>query len=259
MPSEKALAPSFRLDGMVALITGGSRGIGLAIAEAYASVGADIIIASRKLERCTARAEDIARKTGVRTCALPLHVGHWEEAGDLVEAVYGSMGSCDILVNCAGMSPLYDSPTAITETYFDKVIGVNLKGPLRLATLIGERMAGGKGGSIINISTIAALRPTRHELVYAAAKAGLNALTVGLAEAYAPNVRCNAIMPGEVLTDISKHWSPEHLAEVAGHSLLGRGAVAQDIAGTAIWLASPASAWVTGTLTRVDGGHFRQV
>jgi NAD(P)-dependent dehydrogenase (short-subunit alcohol dehydrogenase family) len=120
-------------------------------------------------------------------------------------------------------------------------------------------MADSDGGSIINVSTIGSLRPAPSELVYSCAKAGLNALTIGLASAYGPKVRSNAILPGEVLTDIALAWTPEQRAAMAGHSPLGRGGEAADFVGTAVWLASDASAWVTGTLTRVDGGFFRQM
>jgi NAD(P)-dependent dehydrogenase (short-subunit alcohol dehydrogenase family) len=188
------------------------------------------------------------------------HAGHWEDSDALTARVYGELGRCDVLINNAGMSPLYgDDLTGITEEYYDKVTGVNLKGPFRLSSLIGQRMADGQGGSIINVSTIGSLRPTRHELVYACAKAGLNALTLGLAEAYGPKVRANAILPGAVDTDIASVWSVEQRRQAAEASLLKRMGTPQDFVGAALWLASDASSWVTGTVLRVDGGALAQL
>jgi NAD(P)-dependent dehydrogenase (short-subunit alcohol dehydrogenase family) len=119
-------------------------------------------------------------------------------------------------------------------------------------------MAAADGGSIINISTIGSLRPGPDELVYASTKAGLNALTVGLAGAFGPRVRANAILPGGVLTDIARSWPQETLRQVSDAVPLGRAGQPGDLVGTALWLASRASEWVTGVLVRVDGGHYRQ-
>jgi NAD(P)-dependent dehydrogenase (short-subunit alcohol dehydrogenase family) len=249
----------FDLSGRVAVVTGGSRGIGRVIAETFAAAGAHVVIASRKADACEQAAAEIRAATGRRVIAVPTHVGHWDECGRLADAVHDEFGRCDVLVNNAGMSPLYPSLGAVTEDYFDRVIGVNLKGPFRLASLFGERMAAADGGSIINVSTIGSLTPSSTETVYSAAKAGLNAVTVGLAEAYAPRVRSNAILPGVVRTDITKAWTAEQWAQFTAAVPLGRPGEPGDFAGTALWLASDASAWVTGTLIRVDGGMFRRV
>jgi NAD(P)-dependent dehydrogenase (short-subunit alcohol dehydrogenase family) len=248
----------FDLTGRVAVITGGSRGIGRAIADGLAAAGADLVIASRKFDNCAQAASEISASTGRQVVPVACHVGRWPDCDQLIDTVYAKFGRCDTFVNNAGMSPLYENLAAVTEEYFDKVTAVNLKGPFRLGALVGKRMADGAGGSIINVSTIGSLRPAPTELVYSCAKAGLNALTIGLASAYGPRVRCNAILPGEVLTDIAAAWTPEQRAAMASHSPLGRGGVPADFVGTALWLASDASAWVTGTLTRVDGGYFRQ-
>jgi NAD(P)-dependent dehydrogenase (short-subunit alcohol dehydrogenase family) len=248
----------FDLTDRVAVITGGSRGIGLAMATAFAHAGADVVIASRKGEACEAAAADIAEATGRRALGIACHVGNWADCDRLVEQVHGEFGRCDILVNNAGMSPLYPDLASVSEEYWDKVTAVNLKGPFRLGAAFGTAMAAGDGGVIINVSTIGSLRPAPHDLVYACAKAGLNALTIGLADAFGPKVRCNAILPGGVLTDIADAWGPEQLAGAARNPL-GRAGEADDFVGTALWLASNASAWVTGTLVRVDGGTFRQL
>src|SRR5712691_9321261 len=146
----------FDLSGRVALVTGGSRGLGREMALAFARFGADVMIASRKQDACDAAAEEIRRATGRRALGRACHVGRWNELQGLVDAAYEHFGALDILVNNAGMSPLYPSVEAVSEELWDKVLGVNLKGPFRLTALIGSRMAQGNGGSIINISSGAA-------------------------------------------------------------------------------------------------------
>jgi NAD(P)-dependent dehydrogenase (short-subunit alcohol dehydrogenase family) len=189
------LAEMFDLTGKVAVVTGGSRGIGAAIVRGYADAGADVVIASRKLDNCVALAERIEEETGRRALPVACHVAKWDDCDRLIDTVYEAFGRCDVFVNNAGMSPLYPDLASVTEEYYDKVSGVNLKGPFRLGALVGTRMAAGDGGSIINVSTIGSLRPGANELVYACAKAGLNALTIGLADAFGPNVRVNCILP----------------------------------------------------------------
>jgi NAD(P)-dependent dehydrogenase (short-subunit alcohol dehydrogenase family) len=247
------------LSERVVVVTGGSRGIGRALVDGFAAAGAHVVIASRKLDACRAVAEQTAEKHGVRALAVGFHAARWEDCDRLADAVEAEFGRCDVLVNNAGMSPRYPSLPAIDEAYFDKVTGVNLKGPFRLSVRLAEQMVAGDGGSIINVSTIGSLRPGADELVYACAKAGLNALTVGLAEAYAPSVRVNALLPGPVDTDIAATWSPEMRAGAISRVPLARMGVADDYVGPALWLATTASAFVTGTLIRVDGGLYRQI
>jgi NAD(P)-dependent dehydrogenase (short-subunit alcohol dehydrogenase family) len=255
---ERRVVDLFDLTGRVAVITGGSRGIGRSLAYGLAQAGADVVIASRKIDNCRAVATDIEQLTGRRALAVACHVGRWDDCDRLAATVDDEFGRCDVLVNNAGMSPLYDDLASITEQYYDKVSAVNLKGPFRLSALFGTRMAAGEGGSIINVSTIGSLRPGSRELVYVCAKAGLNALTIGLAEAFGPRVRCNAILPGGVLTDVAKAWSDEQRERAGASNPLRRAGRPDDLVGTALWLASDASAWVTGTLVRVDGGAYRQ-
>jgi NAD(P)-dependent dehydrogenase (short-subunit alcohol dehydrogenase family) len=251
--------PSLEVNGKVAIVTGGSRGIGRAIAQGFAEAGADVVIASRKLDNCERAAEEVRASTGRRALAVGCHVADWDQCDALVERVYSEFGRCDILVNNAGMSPLYAKLTDITEAYYDKVHGVNLKGPFRLAVQVGARMADGEGGSIINIGSIASLRPGGAATVYDCAKAGLNALTIAIADAYAPSVRCNAILPGAVMTDIADAWSDEMRSNAGRDTPLGRPGYPDDYVGPSLWLASDASAYVTGVIIRVDGGHFRQM
>jgi len=152
------------------------------------------------------------------------------------------------------VSPLYESLSTVSRELFDKVIGVNLAGPFRLAALVGERMAAGEGGSIINISTIASLAPSPTEAPYAAAKAGLNNLTESLARALGPKVRCNCILPGPFLTDIADAWGDEVKEALAGMVPLGRAGQPGEIIGTALYLASDASSYTNGAMIKVDGG-----
>lgn len=245
----------FDLKGRVALVTGGSRGLGRAMALGLAKAGADVIIASRNGDACAAFAAELEAETGRSAMGYGVHVGQWDQLEPLVDACYDRFGKVDILVNNAGMSPLYDSVDSVSEQLFDKVLDVNLKGPFRLAALVGTRMAAGDGGSIINISSAASVRPRPHVLPYAAAKAGINALTIGLAHSFGPTVRCNAIMAGTFLTDVSKSWDEEAFARRAGTFALGRGGLPEEIVGTALYLASDASTYTTGSIISVDGGQ----
>lgn len=245
----------FDLTDRVAVVTGGSRGLGREMVLAFAEHGADVVIASRKLDACEALAEEVRSSTGRRALAVAFHAGRWEDADRLAEAVLTEFGRCDVLVNNAGMSPLYPSLTEVSEDLFDKVMGVNFKGPFRLSALLGAHMAAGRGGSIINVSSIASIAPTPTELVYAGAKAALNAMTEGIARAYAPKVRCNVIMPGPFLTDISKAWDLEAFNERAKTEIpLQRGGEANEVVGAALYLASDASSYTSGATIRIDGG-----
>jgi NAD(P)-dependent dehydrogenase (short-subunit alcohol dehydrogenase family) len=246
---------AFDLTGKVAVITGGSRGLGLAMAEAFAAQGATVVIASRKLEACEAAAARIAAATGAESIGLQCHVGDWQACTALVETVIERFGRIDVFVNNAGMSPLYDTLGSISEALFDKVIDVNLKGPFRLSALVAEHMAAGEGGSIINVSSVAASQPSRAEIPYAAAKAALNTMTVGLAHMFGPKVRANVIQPGPFLTDISKAWDMPAFEEQARRSIpLQRGGRPEEIIGAALYLASEASSYTTGSVIKIDGG-----
>jgi NAD(P)-dependent dehydrogenase (short-subunit alcohol dehydrogenase family) len=252
-------ADLFDLSGRVAVVTGGSRGLGREMTLAFAAQGADVVIASRKLEGCEAVATEV-ESLGRNALPISYHAGKWEDSDRLYEAVYAQFGRCDVLVNNAGMSPLYPSVDAVTEELYDKVLDVNLKGPFRLSALIGTRMAGpdhggSDGGSIIFVSSIASHRPSAGELIYGAAKAGVNNLTYGLARTLGPKVRVNCIAPGPFLTDISKAWDLDSFNETAKTSLaLERGGEPHEIVGAALYLASDASSYTTGTVIDVNGG-----
>lgn len=252
-----APADLFDLTGKVALVTGGSRGIGRAVAEGLARAGADVVVASRKLDNCEVAAKDIAAATGRGTLAVGCHVGRWEDCDRLVDTVYGEFGRCDVLVNNAGMSPLYDDLPSVTADLYDKVHAVNARGPFRLAALIGSRMAAGDGGSIINVSTAGSLRPGVNDLPYAMAKAALNALTLGLAGAWAPKVRANLVLPGAFDTDITTAWPPEMKRMAGEANPMGRIGLPEDMVGVCVFLASEAAAYVNGAQLLVDGGMYR--
>ncbi len=247
----------FSLIGKVAVITGGSRGIGRAVAEGLAAAGADVVIASRKQDNCEVAAREIASATGRRTLAVGCHVGKWEDCDQLVRRVYEEFGRCDVLVNNAGMSPLYESLATVTEELYDKVQAVNARGPFRLSALLGTRMAEADGGSIINVTTAGSLRPGVDDLPYAMAKAGLNALTLGLAGAWAPKVRANLVLPGAFDTDITKAWGTDAKARAASINPMKRIGQPEDMVGVCVFLASDAASYVNGAQILVDGGLFR--
>jgi len=242
------------MTGKVVLVTGGSRGLGRAMALGFAAAGADVVVASRRLDACeeVARAvEELGRKAFAHAC----HVGRWEECDALAEAAYRHFGKIDVLINNAGKSPLYDRPVDVGEKLFDSVLDLNLKGPFRLTAVVGQRMLDAGGGAIINVSSIASIRPRKDIITYAAAKAGLNAMTEAFADAYGPTVRVNAILPGPFLTDISKAWDMHAFDQRARSAIaMRRGGQPEEIVAAALYLASEHASFTTGALLRVDGG-----
>lgn len=242
--------PLFDFSGKVILVTGGSRGLGYRMVKAYAERGADVIIASRKVENCEKVAEEV-RALGRKAMAVGMHAGRWADCDALVERAYGEFGRVDVLVNNAGMSPACPSHE-ISEALFDSVLNLNFKGPFRLASQVGHRMAEGDGGAIINISSIASTRSSPGVVPYSGAKAALNAMTVSLAREYSPKVRVNAIVAGPFLTDIAEAWEAEKREKQP--VALGRPGLPEEIVTAALMLASPASSYTTGVLLPVDGG-----
>jgi NAD(P)-dependent dehydrogenase (short-subunit alcohol dehydrogenase family) len=250
----KAPAQLFDLTGRVAVVTGGSRGLGREIVLAFARAGADVVVTSRKLDTCEAVAREVVTETGRRAFPYACHVGQWGALDGLVDAAYDTFGKVDILVNNAGMSPVYDRVENVSEALYDKVLAVNLKGPFRLSALFGTRMAAGAGGSIINVSSVGSIRPTGDIIPYAAAKAGLNAMTIAFADALGPKVRVNCIMPGSFLTDATRDWDMEAFARHAERFALRRPGDPAEIVGAALYLASDASSYTTGSILTVHGG-----
>jgi NAD(P)-dependent dehydrogenase (short-subunit alcohol dehydrogenase family) len=245
--------PTLDATGKVVVITGASKGLGRAMALGFAEAGADVVVSSRKIEACEVVADEI-RALGRNALPLRCHVGDWDDCAALVDASIAAFGRIDVLVNNAGIAPVPPSLRDVTADLFDKTVAVNLKGPLRLTALAAEHMT--EGGTVINISSTASLHAVPSTVVYAAAKAGLNALTKAAAAEYGPRgIRVNAIVCGTFHTDSFHHGKSlevqEHLAANVG---LRRIASADEIVGTALFLASEASAYLTGELVVLDGG-----
>jgi NAD(P)-dependent dehydrogenase (short-subunit alcohol dehydrogenase family) len=236
------------------VVTGGSRGLGRAIALGLAEAGADVGIVSRNLESCEAAALEVRARTGRQAWARACHVGRWDQLDRLVEDVYERFGRLDILINNAGVSPQYDRVIDVSERLFDAVLNLNLKGPFRLSALVGTRMSEDGGGSIVNISSIAAVRPYARVIPYAAFKAGLNAMTLALAHSFGSSVRVNCVMAGPFETDIAQAWSPEMRARRTAALAAGRIGQPDEIVGAVVYLASDASSFITGAVLAVDGG-----
>jgi NAD(P)-dependent dehydrogenase (short-subunit alcohol dehydrogenase family) len=249
-------ADRFGLAGRRALVTGASRGIGRAIARAFASAGARVALASRKQDGVAAVACEIESAGGV---ALPIacHVGRRDDVDVLVGRVVDAWGGIDILVNNAGtnpaMSPLVDLPEAVWE----KILDVNLRGPLRLCQRVAPGMAEAGRGSIINMSSVAGVEPFPSLGAYSISKAGLDSLTKVLARELGPSgVRVNGLAPGLIATQFSAALmsSPAIYEGTIARTPLRRHGVPEDVVGAALFLASDASAFVTGQTLIVDGG-----
>jgi len=243
--------PLFDFTGKVALVTGGSRGLGYEMVKALAQRGADVVIASRKLENCEKVAEEM-RQLGRKALAVAAHVGRWDECDALIETVYKAFGRIDILINNAGMSPACPSHE-VSEKLFDSVLNLNFKGPFRLASQIARRMSEGGGGAIINISSTGALMALPGVVPYGAAKAALNAMTVSLAAEYGPKVRVNAISAGPFVTEAHANWDAETVAKIRNPA--ARPGQPQEIVPAVLMLASDAAAYTTGSIVCVDGGQ----
>ncbi len=255
-------APMSRYDfsGKLVVITGGSRGLGHAMALGFAAAGANIAVASRKLDSCETTVREI-RALGADGSAHSAHVGKWADCDRLADEVYARWGRADVLINNAGLSPLAPSSLETSEDLFDKIIAVNLKGPFRLSARFGSRMVEGDGGAIINISSAAAIRPNPETAPYAAAKAGLNILTVALAKEYGPKVRVNCIMCGPFHTDISLGWSrTADFTQRAKETFpLQRAGEPEEVVGAALYFASPAASYTTGAILTIDGGSTQPI
>jgi len=253
-------APTQVLAGKVALVTGGTRGLGREMVEAFADAGADVVISSRKMDSCVEAADAVHKRTGRRCVPYACHVGRWDEIPGLIEAAYENFGRLDIVVNNAGISPLYPSLDALSEELFDKTIGVNLKGPFYCVRAARPFMEEAGDGVVVNISSIAGIRAVgSSSLAYGAAKAGIINMTMFLARALAPAIRVNCVTAGFV----KGQWMAESLggeryerALVKTSERIPRGRVADpdDVAQAIVSLVG--SDFITGHNLICDGGFL---
>jgi NAD(P)-dependent dehydrogenase (short-subunit alcohol dehydrogenase family) len=244
------------LKGQVAVVTGASRGLGLAIARGLARAGANVAVASRKGAACQGVVDELGA-AGASASAHTFDAGHWEDCDRLFAEVTERWGRAHILVNNVGMSPVAASSRETTQALFDKIIAVNLRAAFRLCALFGDHMRGSGGGSIVNVSSSGSLRPQPAFAPYAAAKAGLNVLTATFAKELGPLVRVNTVMPGPFHTDATQGWSrSEEFARHAQHALpLQRAGDPREIVGAVLYLASDLASFTTGACLAVDGGQ----
>lgn len=244
------------LSGKVAVVTGGSRGLGLAIARGLAAAGATVAIASRKLESCELVAAELSR-SGAQVSAHAFDAEIWSDCDRLFEQIGQRWGGAHILINNVGKSPLAPSSRETSEALFDKIIAVNLRSVFRLCALFGADMYARGGGAIVNISSTGSVRPDPSFAPYAAAKAGVNLLTKTFAQEFAPKVRVNTVMPGPFHTDATRAWSrSEAFVRQAPRILpLARAGNPPEIVGAVLYLVSELASFTTGACIAVDGGH----
>ena len=245
------------LEGKTALITGGSRGIGRAIADLFAEHGAEVILCSRKQESLDEAAAAIRAKGG-KAHAIAAHMGKQDDIRALLQKLAARSLNVDVLVNNAGISPPHDEDLVdTTEALWDKIMDVNLKGPFFLSAAIGKQMAERGGGAIVNISTTSALMAQPGIGVYCVSKAGLNMVTRCFARELGPKgVRVNAISCGVIKTAMGDHTlnDPQRFADMMKINPLKRVGYPEEVARTALFLASDASSYSSGVILQVDGG-----
>jgi dehydrogenase/reductase SDR family protein 4 len=246
----------FSLEGRVALVTGGSRGIGRAIVLAMAAAGARVAVCSRKREACDTVVAEV-EAAGGSAVAIPGNVGRAEDARRIVEETVERFGALDILVNNAATNPQYGPLVDAPDSAVDRIFEVNVQGPLRLVSAAVHASMSERGGAIINISSVGGISPEPLIGAYNASKAALINLTRTLAqELGASGIRVNAIAPGLVETDFARVLieTPEIHDHIVARSALRRHAQPDEIAGAAVYLASDAASFVTGAVLVVDGG-----
>ncbi len=248
----------FDLKDRVSLVTGATKGLGRAIAQGLAEAGSDVVIVSRKQELCDSVAAEITESTGRRALPLACHVGEWDALPALVDRVYDDFGKVDVLFNNAGINPALTPLTEMSEAYFDKLCSVNLKGPIRLASLLAPRMGEHGGGSIINVATLGAYAAGPGVGTYTGLKAALLNFTKTMAAEWVSlGVRVNALSPGPFLTEMMKgtaKYDAGFIDRSAEATLMKRVADPEEIVGLALFLASDASSYVTGEDYSVAGG-----
>jgi NAD(P)-dependent dehydrogenase (short-subunit alcohol dehydrogenase family) len=249
------MAAEKEFQGKVVVVTGASRGIGREIALGFARAGADLMLASRKAGPLEAVAVE-ARAVGGRVEVLPTHVGKAEEARRLIDETVKRLSRIDVLINNAATNPIFAPTVMADEGVWDKIFEVNVRGPFVLCRAAAERMLATGGGAIVNIASVAGLRPMPGLGIYGISKAALIHLSRTLARELAPAIRVNAVAPGLVRTDFSRAiLGDPDIARVALADVpLGRPAEPIEIVGAVLFLASDAARYVTGEVLLVDGG-----
>jgi dehydrogenase/reductase SDR family protein 4 len=248
----------FDLTGKVALVTGGTRGIGRAIAFEFARAGAHVVVSSRKADAVTSTASALRADGGAAT-GVPANVGRPGEVATLLETTLAAAGGLDILVNNAATNPVYGPITDVNDEAFDKIMAVNVKAPWDLARRALPHMVARGGGSVINISSIGGLSPEPNLGIYSVSKAALVMLTRTMAREWGPQgVRANVICPGFIKTDFSAAlWKNEAIAaHVIAETPIARIGEPEDVSGLALFLASDAAAYCTGGVYMADGGYL---
>lgn len=247
-----------RLEGKRAIITGASRGIGLAVARAMAGEGAEVILCSRRLDGVEAAAAEVNAVHPGRAFARACHVGQGEACEALVDWAFEERGPVDVLVNNAGTNPFFGPILALTEAAFDKTFEVNLKGAWRLSVAVARRLvADGRGGAIINMASILGMRAAPLQGVYGMTKAALISMTQTLAQELGPaGIRVNAIAPGLIDTKLAAVFARDAALarRVTDRTALGRVGQPAEVAGIAVFLASDEASFLTGQAIAVDGG-----
>ena len=246
----------FDLTGKTALITGSSKGIGRAIAERMAEHGARVVISSRKADACEVVAAGIRAKGG-DAIVIPANIGHKDQLQALVDGTVAAFGGVDILVCNAAINPYFGPSLDCPDEAFDRIMGSNVRSSFWLCNMVLPQMAARGGGAIIIISSIAGLRGTPTIGAYGISKAADTAIARNLAVEWGGrNIRVNCIAPGLVRTDFARAlWEdPAILASRVRHSPLPRIGEPDEIAGAAIFLASPAGSFTTGQVFVIDGG-----